>query len=258
MSEISLIWLEITGRCQLRCAHCYADSGPLGSHGSMTDEDWLRILDQAADLGAEMVQFIGGEPTLNPALPTLISHALKVGIQVEVFSNLLHLSPALWKAFGRDGVRLACSYYSDEASQHEAVTGRSLSHAKTRANIAEAVARSIPLRVGVIDLGDKQRVRPAIAELESLGVTDIAVDHLRQIGRGIRDVRPGFEQLCGQCASDVLAISPDGNVWPCVFSRWLTVGNVKTSPLADVLGGPAFRRTWSQPLTATRRSSGPR
>jgi MoaA/NifB/PqqE/SkfB family radical SAM enzyme len=136
----------------------------------MTDEDWLRILDQAADLGAEMVQFIGGEPTLHPALPTLICHALKVGIQVEVFSNLLHLSPALWKVFGRDGVRLACSYYSDEASQHEAVTGRSLSHAKTRANIAEAVARSIPLRVGVIDLGDTQRVRPAIAELESLGV----------------------------------------------------------------------------------------
>ncbi|MEV0285644.1 SPASM domain-containing protein [Kribbella sp. NPDC050820] len=50
-----------------------------------------------------------------------------------------------------------------------------------------------------------------------------------------------MDQLCGQCASKVLAISPTGEVWPCVFSRWLPVGNVKTSSLGEVVSGSALR-----------------
>lgn len=32
-APLRFLWLEITGRCQLACAHCYADSGPTGTHG---------------------------------------------------------------------------------------------------------------------------------------------------------------------------------------------------------------------------------
>lgn len=57
---LRFVWLEITGRCQLSCSHCYARSGPAGSHGRMTMNDWLRVIDQAAGLGVDWVQFIGG------------------------------------------------------------------------------------------------------------------------------------------------------------------------------------------------------
>ena len=57
----SLLELEITGLCQLRCGHCYADSGPHGGHGTMTAEDWEKIITQAAALGIRAIQFIGGE-----------------------------------------------------------------------------------------------------------------------------------------------------------------------------------------------------
>nr|WP_242606355.1 hypothetical protein [Protofrankia symbiont of Coriaria ruscifolia] len=30
-------------------------------------------------------------------------------------------------------------------------------------------------------------------------------------------------------------------MWPCVFSRWLPIGNVLTAPLADVLASEAAR-----------------
>lgn len=239
MSGVSFVWLEITGKCQLECAHCYAESGPTNTHGSMTTVDWRRVIDQAAALGVSMVQFIGGEPTLHPELLGLVNHALTAGLEAEVFSNLVHVTPTLWEMFERPGVRLACSYYSDDASQHTAVTGRTGSHARTRANIVEALRRLIPLRVGVIDLGDGQRIDAAIAELEVLGVADVGFDRLRQVGRGVREQRPSMDQLCGHCASEVLAVAPDGTVWPCVFSRWLPVGNVLTSSLAEILvGGP--------------------
>ncbi|GAA0503808.1 hypothetical protein GCM10011581_25960 [Saccharopolyspora subtropica] len=50
--RISFVWLEITGRCQLECGHCYAESGPAGDHGRMRVEDWRRVIDQAAEIGA--------------------------------------------------------------------------------------------------------------------------------------------------------------------------------------------------------------
>ncbi len=34
--NVSFLWLELTGRCGLTCAHCYAGSSPSGSHGVMT------------------------------------------------------------------------------------------------------------------------------------------------------------------------------------------------------------------------------
>ncbi len=241
MARTSFLWLEITERCQLECRHCYAASGPAGTHGAMTSSDWVRVLEEAADLGVGMVQFIGGEPTLHPDLAALIQHALALDLTVEVFSNLVHITDELWELFSRPGVSLATSYYSDDPAQHAAITGRP-SQARTKANIAKALQRGISLRAGVIDLGGEQRVTEAQAELVALGVPSIGYDRLRQVGRGVADQQPNVDQLCGQCGDGVAAISPAGAVWPCVFSRWLPLGNVREQELAAILDGSAAHR----------------
>ncbi|WP_439681854.1 radical SAM protein [Embleya sp. MST-111070] len=237
----SFLWLEITGRCPLPCTHCYADSGPTGTHGSMDADDWARVITDAARMGVGMVQFIGGEPTVHPAFDRLLAHALDHGLHTEVFTNLLHVRPAHWALFTRPGVRLATSYYSDTAAEHDAITRRTGSHRRTRANIVRVLERGIPLRAGIIDLGDDQRFAQAHAELDALGVTDIGVDHLRQVGRGIRTENPDATQLCGGCGQGVAAVSPNGDVWPCVFARWMPQGNVRTEPLGRILEGPRMR-----------------
>lgn len=244
MADLRFLWLELTGKCQLACVHCYADSGPTGTHGPMTAADWNRVIDESVGLGVEMIQFIGGE-TLHPDLPELLARAVDEGLEVEVFSNFVHVTPALWELFSRPGVRLAYSYYSDIPAQHAKITGRVGSHARTRENIAEAVRRRIPLRAGVIDVQDGQRARQAVLELADLGVTEVGVDRLRQEGRGLRDQPASIEQLCGNCAQGVAAVGPDGSVWPCVFSRWLPVGNVRDESLAEILAGPAITATRS-------------
>ncbi|MBV9013597.1 MAG: radical SAM protein [Pseudonocardiales bacterium] len=243
MQDLSFVWLEITGRCSLFCDHCYADSGPKGTEGTMLPRDWLRVIDEVAQLGGRMVQFIGGGPTLHRSLPAFVDHALVDGLEVEVFSNLVHVSPQLWGVFAQPGVRLATSYYSDNATEHEAITKRRNSYTRTKANIVEALRRSIPLRVGLIEVQDGQRVEQARAELEALGVTEVGFDRLRQVGRGVRDQQPNVEQLCGRCADRVIAISPDGSVWPCVFARWLPVGNVRESALREILDGAILATT---------------
>lgn len=236
MRDIHFAWLEITGKCQLECRHCYADSGPAGTHGSLTVEDWCRVIDQLADGGTRMVQFIGGEPTLHPKLPELVYYARRWGLLVEVFSNLVHVPGPLWAVFEQPGVSLATSYYSDDADEHAAITRRP-TYVRTRANIAEAIRRGIHVRAGVIDLQDGQRSRPAQRELVSLGVQEIGTDTLREVGRGGGSRPASASQLCGNCTSGVIAISPQGAVWPCVFSRWMALGNVRNANLADIVAG---------------------
>ncbi|WP_195905944.1 radical SAM/SPASM domain-containing protein [Parafrankia discariae] len=237
----TFLWLEITGRCQLECTHCYADSSPLGDHGTMSTTDWRAVIDAAAELEVGMVQLIGGEPTLHPDLPDLVDYALTAGIDVEIYTNLLHVTDALWKVFTRPGVRLATSYYAADPAGHEAVTGRKGSHGRTRANIAEAVRRSVPLRVGLIDTGNGGDVDAAHADLLTLGVSDeeIGMDQARGFGRAATiDVDLGG--TCGDCGHGTAAIGPDGTVTPCVFTRHAVAGNVHSTALGAILAGGSF------------------
>jgi MoaA/NifB/PqqE/SkfB family radical SAM enzyme len=232
---VQRIWAELTGKCQLACTHCYADSGPFGDHGKMTAQDWMNVVDDAQRLGAFMVQFIGGEPTMHPQFPEILRHTIETGIKVEVYTNLVHVTAEIWELLTEPNASLAFSYYSRDAALHNAVTMRN-SHAATRRNAARAVSLGIPIRAGVIDHGAGQ-VDGAKEDLRALGITKIGVDRVRAIGRGGDN---DMSELCGRCGKGVAAISPDGDVWPCIFSRWITVGNVLINSLSDILSSRAM------------------
>lgn len=243
-APVRFLELELTNRCQLRCTHCYARSAPTEGHGAMTLQDWNRLLDDAPAAGISHVQLIGGEPTLHPGFALMLTHALDSGLKVEVFSNLLHITGPLWDLLTHPGVGLATSYYSDAPAQHDKITGRPGSHRRTLAAIGEALRRGIPLRAGIIDLGDGQRVEQARTELERLGVTRIRVDRMRRVGRATehRVAPPAVGELCGRCGDGRAAVSCDGDVRLCVLSRFLpSAGNVRTTPLADILRGRKWR-----------------
>ncbi|HZV49886.1 MAG TPA: radical SAM protein [Candidatus Dormibacteraeota bacterium] len=252
--RLSFLSLEITGRCQLHCEHCYADSGPGRGHGVMLAQDWSAVLGEAALLGVQRIQLIGGEPTLHPDLQPLVERALGLGLEVEVFSNLVRIPPRLWDLFGQPGVRLACSYYSTRPDVHDRITRRPGSHARTRAAIEEAMRRRIPLRVGVVVLEPDQDTEAVRAELTRLGVERIEIDHVRQVGRGARGRPPSVEDLCGSCGDRKLAVSPHGDVWPCVMARWMTLGNVRDQRLGEVYRSSAgVRRELQEAMSARRR-----
>lgn len=237
---VRFLWLDLTRSCQLSCGHCYNRSGPDGDHGTMTRNDWFTVVDQAVQVGVQRIQLIGGEPTLHPDFPDLLEHALAAGLQVEVFSNLVHVKDQWWPLLQRPGVSLATSYYSGDADTHNNITGRD-SHRKTRANIARAVALGIPVRAGVIEVTSAQHTGRALDDLQSLGVNRTGADRLRHLGRG-QGRHPGCDtaELCGKCGHGRAAIGPDGQVTPCAMATWLHVGNVRTTPLATILTGTAM------------------
>lgn len=238
----SFLELEITGFCQLKCAHCYAGSGPDGGRGAMTPADWQRVIDEASALGVDTVQFIGGEPTLDPDLPRLVRHALGAGVQVDVYTNLVHVTAELWELFSLPGVSLGTSWYSADPGKHAEVTGSRASHARTRAGIIEALRRGIPMRAGIVDVVAGQDIAGAEAELRALGVTRMHADRARGVGRASGGGEPVISELCGRCGRGRAAIGLDGQVTPCVLGRFLVAGNVKDAPLGDILGGQRWHQ----------------
>ncbi|MGW7359489.1 radical SAM/SPASM domain-containing protein [Streptomyces sp. NPDC054802] len=238
---------ELTGNCQLECSHCCTLSGPKVSHGEMTLTDWQRVVDDTAELGIPAIQYIGGEPTRSLTLLPLITHAQSRGLQIEVYSNLTHVRPAMWAAFEQYGVRLATSYYSDRPEEHDRITGGRGSHRRTRRNILEAYARGIPLRVGIVHVHDGQRVAQAADELRLLGIDDIRIDRARGVGRAAAasDTIPSVSELCGRCFHHRLAVSPDGDVYGCILSRFMPTGNVRHKGLAAIVRSEQFAQARS-------------
>ena len=233
--QISQVAVELTDKCQLSCIHCYADSSPQRGHGTMTTGDWRRTIDETAAIGAEEIQFIGGEPTLHPDFAPLVEYALAAGLRVDVFSNLVRVRASWWPLLEDPRVTVGTSYYAGNARSHQAVTGRRGSYSQTRRNIAEAVARGVQIRASIVDLGEAEAAR---AELASLGVERVRVGALHAVGRA-NDGSP--LALCGHCGVDRISVSSSGDVSPCVITRMLTFGNVRTVGLSASL---ARLRRW--------------
>ena len=231
VGELDFLWLEVTTKCNLQCVHCYAESGPqLPLIQGMTYDRWVSVLKDGFALGCRKVQFIGGEPTLYPPLMDLVKDAQHMGYEfIEVFTNGTYLKDEMLELFRDCNVHLAFSAYSSEADVHDRITMRQGSHARTIENIRKAIDYGIPVRAGIIEMPENSEGLEATkALLREIGVQSIGTDRLRGIGRGnvtLQATDP-MRELCGACWRGQLAIDSQGDVFPCIFSRFHKVGNV--------------------------------
>jgi radical SAM protein with 4Fe4S-binding SPASM domain len=82
--------IELTFRCNLRCAHCYVNE-PSGDRRvkqqELTTAEILRITDEIVDLGCLGMLLTGGEPLLRPDFAKIYLHMKKKGLLAVVFTN---------------------------------------------------------------------------------------------------------------------------------------------------------------------------
>jgi radical SAM protein with 4Fe4S-binding SPASM domain len=235
--RVEFVWLEVTGRCNLTCTHCYSDSSPFSGHATVGLKRWMSLIGEIHAEGVTTVQFIGGEPTLYPHLPALIRAASNAGLSIEIYTNLLHVSNDLLDLFARNHVRIATSFYSVDSRLHDGITQRPGSYFRTHRNIEAVLRHGLQLRAGIISILPSQNLDAAVEHLRGLGVTDVRVDRLRGVGRGNKASSNRIAELCGACAEGSVAVAASGHVYPCVFARWLPVGNVADESFATIIRG---------------------
>lgn len=261
---LDFLWLEVTAKCNLSCIHCYAESAPQRRlHERMSPEDWEDVLDQAAMLGCRAVQFIGGEPTMHPALPALIGRARELGFHdVEVYTNGTMFKPRTKDAFLRYKVDLAFSVYAANSETHDRVTQQTGSFASTLASIKWALDSGLSVRAGIIEMdANANQAHDARVRLEEMGVSNIGIDRVRGVGRGASKhmAASPYDELCGACWRGKLAITATGQIFPCVFSRFCPVGHVDQGLRSALEGIPlhTFRQRLQQEQAQTITAHGP-
>jgi hypothetical protein len=81
--RLCLASIEITQRCDNRCPYCDQPK----AERDMPTPQFVRLLDDLVSEGVEAVALGGGEPTLHPALPALLTAARQRGLRAGLTTN---------------------------------------------------------------------------------------------------------------------------------------------------------------------------
>ena len=252
-AKLDFVWIEVLSECNLMCLHCYAEASPqqMARPGTREVLEWM---DQAATLGCRSIQVTGGECTLRDDLQDLLTYARPKFETVEIFTNATLLTPALIRFLAENKIQVAFSLYSYKPEVHDRITGVPGSYQKTLDNLKLLLAHEVTVRGGIIGMKQNEADLEATEYfLGSLGVPVSPADPVRPCGRGRqRDFwpeqygqcmvrsKPQFmperAQYCSNrhwnsCWFGKAAISPEGDVLPCVFARDQVAGSLSKHSL---------------------------
>ena len=98
-----VVW-NITRACNLKCVHCYNDSGAGTARDELSTEEAKIVLDDLAQFGVPSVLFSGGEPLMRPDLFELIGYAGERGVRTVISTNGTLITADVAKKIKQHGV----------------------------------------------------------------------------------------------------------------------------------------------------------
>lgn len=251
---------ELTYRCPLRCPYC---SNPVNYGDSeyrqeLTADQWLTVIEQAAQLGILQLGLTGGEPLLHPELETLVEAAAATGLYTNLITAGTLLTPeraARLKACGLDHVQI--SLQDSQADASDEIAGvRSFEQKLTAARLVKELGLPLTINVvlhrhnldrieAIIDLCEKlaaDRVElantqyygwafhnrtsllPTPAQLEWAQQVVARAQQRRPFPMGMVYVLPDYyEQYPKPCMGGwgqrAMVIAPQGEVLPCQVAK---------------------------------------
>ena len=138
--------IELTFRCNLRCAHCYVTHDP--KKKEMTYEEVCHILDEISEAGCLWLLITGGEPFVRDDFLDIYTYAKKKGMIITLFTNGTLITPQIadylkeWPPFA-----VEITLYGITKETYERVTGVSGSFEYCMKGISFLLERKIPLKV---------------------------------------------------------------------------------------------------------------
>ncbi len=245
--------LELTYRCNLRCAHCYID---LIDKEELSLIEWKDVLHQLKSAGTIYLLFTGGEVTIRDDFMDIMNYARAKGFFVGLLTNSTRITPTIARAIANlRPFALGTSLYGATAASHETVTQIHGSFNKTLEGVKLLSNAGLVPTVQVLTMKSNLSELPKIEELvKSLGARP-------KIGGGMAPTKSGSEvpfsyeprmeelMTCGHAAEtenvessgpgvckagrSICSISPRGDVFPCIMFS-LKLGNLRLSTFDSI------------------------
>lgn len=139
--------LDLTQRCNLRCAHCYLGDKtgiPKNTTRELDTAQWLSIIDEFTEAGCLFLLLTGGEPLLRKDFAEIYSHTKTSGLVVTVFTNGTLITDrvlSLFEDLPPHGVEV--SLYGATAATYEKISGIQGSYRQCMAGIEKLFEHDI-------------------------------------------------------------------------------------------------------------------
>ena len=202
--EARNIFFHILTRCNLKCGHCYINPEQHGKEmlSLETVKKWLKALIHAKK--ESNLIFMGGEPTLHPALHLLIRTARKMGYaSITVDTNGFFFNHILEKVSTEELDYFSVGMDGSCEEVNDLIRGKG-SYKKSLAGIEKALTKGFKLSliytVSQWNIGDLKNM-PAF--LKALGVNRFFIQVIGIRGRSARDEKHRLQLTRKQWAAVV-------------------------------------------------------
>ncbi|WOX55631.1 MULTISPECIES: radical SAM/SPASM domain-containing protein [unclassified Methanoculleus] len=196
----ALVSWNVTLRCPLKCAHCYADAGENEAEGVLSTDEAFSVIDQIAATGKPVVVLSGGEPLLREDIFEIARYGTERGLVMAMGTSGYLLDHETAERLREAGIRsVAISIDSVDSQRHDAFRGVAGVWERAVAAIKHCRDAGIDVRINMTVM------RPLLADVEavlalgeSLGVRDYQVFFPVETGRarGLGAGSPGeYETL---------------------------------------------------------------
>ena len=175
LSAPTVVNLEITEACNLKCRHCYNSwRAENASRVSLTKERLGELIEQFVDAGVFHVVLTGGEPMAKMDLLEYgLTRCADAGISVSCNSNLTLATPDKIKRLKDAGLdHILTSWCSSNRDEVAYIMGQAGAYEKVVGGIRTATENGIRVSVNtIVSQNNKKRVYDSGAFLRELGVT---------------------------------------------------------------------------------------
>ena len=265
---------SITSSCNLHCAGCYSRSNHATEDGKpiaqLTGEEWLRIFNEADELGVSFILLAGGEPMLrwdiieaagrmqNILFPIFTNGTYMNDKYFALFDKCRNLIPVLSIEGGKaetddrrgEGIYECQTGNMDRLKEKDLVFGASVT--VTKENLQEAFSDAFLDELA--DRGCKAvffiEYVPVTEESKHLAPDDEDREFVKTSIARLREERPemlfvsfpGDEKSSGGCLAagrGFFHINSHGGAEPCPFSAYSDI-NVKDTSLREAIGSGLF------------------
>lgn len=253
---------ELTHRCPLQCSYCSNPVQLEAASRELSTKDWLRIIDELAEIGVLQIHFSGGEPTVRKDLVELVGHAVSRGLYTNLITSAVMLTRDKMQALADAGLHhVQISVQGADQAMADRIGGFRNGHAKKLEVAAWVKELDLPLTVNavmhrqnlsqlpqIIDLAvelqaerievasvqyygwalkNRSALMPSRAQMEEATATVMAA---RTRLHGILDIDyvvPDYyaarpKQCMGGWGRQFFTISPSGKVLPCHAAESIT------------------------------------
>ncbi len=181
-----MIAWEITGVCNLKCAHCRASASEGCIEGELSTAECFELIDDIASFSKPVIIMTGGEPLMRLDIFEIVDYAKAKGLRVVMAPNGTLITEEMAERIAQAGIpRISVSIDSSDPKVHDKFRGVEGAFAGALEGIERAKAAGVEFQINTtITRRNIDEIEEILKLAEDLGAAAHHIFLLVPTGRG--------------------------------------------------------------------------